>query len=387
MNILQIAEREMIRRRHGILVNLSLVICVFSIMAAVGTLRDATAERVRRVMAQMGNNLLFIPNEAVIDNYYTATEPQATMQQSRAEYLATACPVMSHHATHYVAKYQRRVPVRESEVILTGFYVITGGHRPTEPKRRRGFLDDPLPAGHVIFGYEAARRTGVKTGDSVMMGGRSFEVSRVLNEFGILDDQRVWARLEEVQAIFDSAGRIHGVDALGCMCAGPYFEEIKVEIARSVPDLRFVHAEVVARTRVNSREAVEGIGAIVMGIVAILGAVAIFTTTAGEIRERRREIGVLQAMGAGSGHIALLLTPKLLIVGIIGGAFGWGIGSVLAVRIGPGLSGGMEDIVFRVLYDQLPAFIFMGLIFALLAGGLAVWKACRMDPVDALREL
>ena len=142
-----------------------------------------------------------------------------------------------------------------------------------------------------------------------------------------------------------------------------------------------------ARTREKSRIAVEGVGAIVAVIVLILGAVAIFATTAGEIRERRNEIGILQAMGAGPGRIVLMLAPKLLLVGLVGGILGWGVGSALAVWIGPTLSGGMGDLVFRVLYGLLPMAAAIGVVFAALAGGLAVWRACRIDPVEALREL
>jgi len=338
-------------------------------------------------MAQMGNNLLFIPSEAAIDNYYTATEPQVTMPQERAEYLATSCPIMSEHATHYVAKYQRRVQANGADVILTGFHVISGGHRPGEPQRRRSFLDEPLGKGKVIFGHEAARRAGVKKGDTVELAGRSFTVAKVLDEFGVLDDQRVWARLDEVQTLFNAPGRIHGVDALGCLCAGAYFEGIKAEVAKATPDLRFIHSDVVARTRERSRVAVEGVGALVAAIVLILGAVAIFATTTGEIRERRNEIGIFQAMGAGPARIALMLAPKLLLVGLIGGALGWAIGSALAVWIGPALGGGMEELVFRVLYGLLPTAAVVGVAFAGLAGGLAIWRACRIDPVEALREL
>jgi putative ABC transport system permease protein len=387
MNFVQIAWREMIRRRRGVLVNLLLVLCVISILVSIETLRDATTERVRRVMAQMGNNLLFIPSEAAVDNYYTATEPQVTMPQERAEYLATACPVMSQHATHYVAKYQKRTQLNRTEIILTGFHVISGGHRPGEPQRRRSFLDDPLPAGEVIFGYEAAYRTGIKKGDSIELAGRSFKVARVLDEFGVLDDQRVWARLEEVQGLFNAQGRIHGVDALGCLCAGAYFEGIKAEVAKSAPDLRFLHSDVVARTREKSRVAVEGVGAIVALIVLILGAIAIFTTTAAEIRERRGELGILLAMGAGPGEVLLMLIPKLLLVGVLGGVLGWALGSASAVWIGPLFSDDLTELVFRVLYGRLPLASALGATFALLAGGLAVWRACRLDPVEALREL
>lgn len=387
MNVLSIARRELTRRRRGVLVNLLLVLCVMSILVAVWTLREATMQRVRRVMAQMGNNLLFVPQDASVANYYSAAGVQATMPQERARFLATECPVTSEHATHYVAKFQDRIEVNGGEVILTGFDVIAGGHRPGEPRRRRSFLDDPLPAGQVLFGHEAARRAGVSAGDAVTLAGGRFTVARVLPEFGVLDDARVWARLEEVQALYHAEGRIHGVDALGCFCGGPYLEQIRNETAERVPEVRMVHSEVIARTRINSRVAVEGVGAIVLGIVAVLGAVAVFATTAGEVRERRGEIGILQAMGAGRERVLLLLMPKLLIVGLVGGLAGWAAGSVLGVWVGPLFGDGLEDVKFRVLFDLAPVAAGIGTVFAALAGGAAAWRACRMDPADALREL
>ncbi len=386
MNTLSIALREMARRRRSIGTNLGIVLCVLSILVTVSTLREATMQRVRRVMAQMGNNLLFVPKDALIDNYYSARGIQAEMPEDRAVSLATRCPVMSSHATHYVAKFQQRVNVRGSEVIITGFHVIAGGHRPHEPKRRRSFLDDPLDPGHVIFGSEAARRTGGKSGDRIEIEGRRFTVKKVLPEFGVLDDTRVWARLEEIQGLFGKPDVIHGVDALGCMCAGPYFDGIKAEAARQVPELRLLHREVVARTRARSREAVEGVGAILLAVVAALGAVAVFATTAAEVRERRGEIGILLAMGAGRGRIFLLFLPKVLLVGVIGGILGWAFGTVLAVWAGPAVAG-LREVPIKMLPRLLPMATVIGGVFALLASCLAIWRAARLDPIDALREL
>jgi hypothetical protein len=300
-------------------VPLAVVASVISILAVVWTLRDATAERVRRVMAQMGNNLLFVPREASVDGYYGARGVQAEMPEERAEFLAGHCPVTSRHATHFVAKFQRRVEVNGAEVILTGFHVIRGGHRPGEPQRRRSFLDDPLESGRVTLGSEAARLAGAKQGDAVRIEGREFTVKCVLPEFGVLDDSRVWARLDDVQELFGKKGVIHGVDALGCLCSGPYFESIKAETARALPDLRMLHQAVVADTREKSRVAVEGVGAVVVAVSLLLGAVAILAMMSSEVRERRREIGVLLAMGAGGGRISALFLPKILLVGIAGG--------------------------------------------------------------------
>lgn len=387
MNPIQMSLREMGRRRRGLLLPLAIVVCVVSITVVVWTLRDATTQRVRRVTAQMGNNLLFVPKDASGDNYFAAVGAQAEMPEEKMAYLAERCPVTRQHATHYVAKFQKRFKVNGAEVILTGFHVLRGEHVPGEMKRRRSFLDDQLDPGFVILGSEAGRATGLKKGDAARIEDREFKVKYVLPEFGILDDSRVWARLEEVQEVYGKKGTIHGIDALGCLCSGPYFEQIRAEIAKQVPDLRMVHAQVIADVREKSRVAVEDVGAIVLAIVTILGAAAILTAAAAEVRERRGEIGVLLAMGAGGGKILLLFLPKILLVGVLGGALGWGLGSILAAWIGPALAGLGPDVPVLVFVDLLPWSAALGVVFSLVASSLAVWRAARLDPVEALREL
>ncbi len=387
MTPLGIALREMTRRRRGLLVPLAVVTCVAAIFTVIWTLRDATTQRVRRVMAQMGNNLLFVPREASTDNYYSARGVQAEMPAAKAEELCARCPVTSQHATHFVAKFQRRVTVGGAEVILTGFHVIHGGHRPKEPRRRRSFLDDPLESGLVIMGSEAARLAKLAKGDKFSAEGREFTVKYVLPEFGVLDDSRIWARLEEVQDLYGKSGVIHGVDALGCMCSGPYFESIKAETARAFPELRMLHRAVVADTRAKSRVAVEGVGGVIVLVVMVLGAVAILAMVGAEVRERRREIGVLLAMGAGGGRVALLFLPKLLLIGALGGALGWALGTVLAVYAGPAIGGLGPEIKIRVFSGLAPRTAVLGALFALVAGLPGLWRAVRLDPVDALREL
>ena len=129
------------------------------------------------------------------------------------------------------------------------------------------------------------------------------------------------------------------------------------------------------------------LGALVGLIAALLGAIAIWTAVTGELRERRSEIGVLSAMGAGGGRIFLLFLPKMALVGIVGGALGWGAGTALAVWAGPALAGLGPDVPVLVLIGLLPWAMVSGFLLALAAGGAAIWRAVRIDPVDALREL
>ena len=55
------------------------------------------------------------------------------------------------------------------------------------------------------------------------------------------------------------------------------------------------------------------------------------------VRERRQEIGILRALGYGSGRIGWLFLGKALGLGLVGAAIGFGIGTGAALTWGPAI--------------------------------------------------
>lgn len=389
MPVLLMALLELRRRSQGALLCLLLVVSAVATLTAVWTLRDATTQRVRRVTAQIGNNLIFLPAEADPGAYFAVIGDQPLLDDTLPDRLYQH-PVTGHHGTHYVARLQERVRIGSAEAILTGFRVVRGGHRPGEDtSRRRSFLDDHLPAGSVLVGSEIARRLGVSDGDLIEIQGQRFGIHRVIHELGDLDDLRIWGNLSEIQPVLGLTGYVHAVDALGCWGDGSYLPPIRqaVETDPSLDGLRLLHTDQIARTRIRTRIAVERVGALAALIVAVLAALGLFATTLFEVRTRRGEIGIMSALGAGAGRIALLFAPKALMIGLLGGLLGWGLGTGLAIRLGPALHTGLEGLVFRP-QSLLLGYCMLGAAgLTLLVQELAVWHGTWRDPVWALKEL
>jgi putative ABC transport system permease protein len=99
--------------------------------------------------------------------------------------------------------------------------------------------------------------------------------------------------------------------------------------------------------------------------------------------ERRREIGTLMALGAGSGVVLRLFLLKALVLGIAGGLAGYVIGTIIAVILGPRIAG-VPVLPMPVLL--LWAF---GISVAILlaASYFPARRAARLDPVSALQEV
>lgn len=139
---------------------------------------------------------------------------------------------------------------------------------------------------------------------------------------------------------------------------------------------------------------------VIDGIVLVLNAFAIIALLAAafgivntlymSVQERTREIGLMKAMGMGSGRIFSLFSLEAAFLGFLGSAIGAGIAILAGTGISGALSGGvLADLPGLTLIAFDPASIatiivlVMGIAF--LAGTLPAARAARKDPVDALR--
>jgi putative ABC transport system permease protein len=118
------------------------------------------------------------------------------------------------------------------------------------------------------------------------------------------------------------------------------------------------------------------------GISLVVGGIGILTLMSISVRERRREIGLLRALGAAKRQILVLFLSEAVVLALLGGLAGLTTGS-----------GGAWFIEFAI--PALPThtaweFVLLAEITAgligLAAGVLPALSAARLDPVEALRD-
>jgi putative ABC transport system permease protein len=133
-------------------------------------------------------------------------------------------------------------------------------------------------------------------------------------------------------------------------------------------------------------------------LLGIFGSLALAVSTLGIINtlvmailERRREIGVLKALGAADRDVKQLFFAEAGVMGLMGGIFGVGMGWVIgrAVTFGTNVYLRRQDLppahVFSVPLWLILGGIVFSVVVSLVAGLYPASRAARLNPVEALR--
>jgi putative ABC transport system permease protein len=236
---------------------------------------------------------------------------------------------------HLTATLQKTITWADQKVILTGM-----APEVIPPGRSSSQMTFSIEPGTVYVGFEPARDLGLHPGDIIEIENHPFTVVRSLPETGSRDDIRIYGHLKDIQNILDMKGRINEIKALQCMCVGDYDQldllpQLRAQLKDVLPGAKVILMQSIANARQEQRIMAERYFSyifplLLFAVMAWIGILAFLN-----VRERRHEIGIMRAIGYGSGKIALLFLGKAAVMGFAGAAVGFFLGTALSVKFGP----------------------------------------------------
>ncbi|MBN1345122.1 MAG: FtsX-like permease family protein [Phycisphaerae bacterium] len=380
MTTLHLIGKEILHRKLNFLLGVLGVVGAITLFVFFFTANEASRRETTRLMRDMGLNLRIIPKGTDRNRFWSAGFSDKTMPEEFVDRLASAKGL---NYAHMLAMLHKMITWRDREVILTG--LMPERSSPDKPKPAMTFKIDP---GTVYVGSQLAKAFDLKKGQTIEIRGKPFKIVRCLAESGSDDDIRIFGHIGDVQAALDLPGQINEIKALNCVCLATEQDPMTAlceQLERVLPEAEVIPIKAIFDAREKQRRMVERHLAFILPFVLVLSVVWIGLLAMINVRERRNEIGILRAIGHGSGKIAGLFMGKAVVVGVIGGAIGFVVGTGLALIYGPD--------IFRVtakaiqpMYPLLAWSVLGASAFAALASFIPTTMAVTQDPAVTLSQ-
>jgi putative ABC transport system permease protein len=248
----------------------------------------------------------------------------------------------------------------------------------------------------AVISQSLADKLGIGVGESFPLpttrGVVNLTVAGILPPRTTPGTEEVLVTLSQAQLLTNEAGKINTIDINVETGAG---EARRAEIQKAIEAAIGSNYHVGTLMSGTDMFAALQLGQAVMGLFGVLalfmGGFIIFNTFRTVVAERRRDIGMLRALGATRGTITGMILAEGLLQGIIGSTLGLGFGYLLGagllILVGP-ILGKFLNITLGapVVSPGLVAVcILLGVGVTVLAGLLPARSASRVTPLEALR--
>ena len=160
----------------------------------------------------------------------------------------------------------------------------------------------PAAGDELVAGSAAARRLGLRIGDTVALDGRDFRVTGVLRPTGSQDDELLVTELGAAQALLGKPGKVTLVQ-VAALCSDCPVEEIAVQLGDVLPGTKVTAMQQVTRNRMHALDTFRTFSYVIAAIIIAIEALVVFVTMMGSVNARTREIGIFRALGFRRSHV------------------------------------------------------------------------------------
>jgi putative ABC transport system permease protein len=351
----------------------------------------------RKITLKLGFDIRILPKDQNLADFHARDYAAKTMPEEYVTRLANSKIVTINHLLPCL---EQRVLWTEEErtIVLCG----VRGEVPISHQDPKKPLIEQVPPGTMVVGHELHRGLKLTKGQKVKLLGRELVVHHLHPPRGTRDDITIWINLAEAQTLLGKPGQINGILALECNCAdADRLGKVREEITAILPDTqveeirsqaltraearnraaaaRLEAAQRLRAERAESRQQFEGFAAILLPILLLGSIVWLGVLAFGNVRDRSSEIGILRAIGIGSGAIFMLFLARAALIGLLGAAAGYLAATILALVWADGEIAPLDPLLAGGVFLATP-------LVCMLASWMPALVAARQDPAVVLRE-
>jgi putative ABC transport system permease protein len=286
--------------------------------------------------------------------------------------------------------------------VVFGKQDFVTGVRTTHPwwKVQGAWPDDN--SDDILLGEHLAATLNRTSGQEIEIAGQPRRIAGILSTGGAEDDQLV-APLAMAQQILGKPGAVRRIyvsavtkpeddfarrdpkslspamyDRWYC---SPYAQSIAFQLQEAIPHSHAEQIRQVAQNEGTVLSRIQGLMLLITLAALLASALAVSASMATSVIERRSEVGLMKALGAGNPVVAVLFFAEATLLALLAGVVGFAGGALLARQLGRSIFAS-QITVQPVL---LPVILAIAVLVTFAGSAAAIRRAVKFDPVFALR--
>lgn len=404
--------RRQTRRKLLVATAVTLGAAVSTAMIGIGL---GIGDKISRELRSYGANLVVTPEE---DRLEVSIGSVDLTPSASSTYLdeASLPKIKGTFWANNIVAFTPELPVNiklgNQEVTLLGTYFrkrlrhgteeFTTGARTTFPWWKVNGAWPQDDSEDVLVGEKLAERLAVRAESTIAFGGKAHRVSGIVST-GDAEDGQIIAPLRLAQAVAARPGVVRKIfvsamtkpednfarrnpDAMSpadrdrWYCS-PYPESIAYQLQEAIPHSRADQIRRIAQNEGLVLSRIEGLMLLITLAALLTSALAVSAAMATAMFERRAEVALMKALGAGQFALTSIFIVESVLLALVGGLVGFACGALLANQFGYTIFGS-ELPVEPVL---LPVILAISIAVSVGGSAAAILRAVKYDPVLALR--
>ncbi len=386
--------------------------------AAVSTAMIAIAidigDKISHELRSYGANLIVSPADDSVDVQIGSVnlKPAGGVTLSEADLPKIKGIFWRNNITGFTPELAVNVKVGGTDATLVGTYfakTLTFGKQEFTTGARKTFpwwkVTGSWPADNsdqVLVGEKIAAEHVVQPGSRIQINDTGYPVAGIVSTGGV-EDSQIISPLGLAQAISRQPGSVGTIfvsavtkpeDAFArrnpdsltpadrdrWYCS-PYPQSIAYQLQEVIPHSHAEQIRQVAQNEGNVLSRIEGLMLLMTLAARFTSGLAVSAAMATAMFERRQEIGLMKALGAGQVALSAIFVTESAMLACAGGLVGFAGGSLLARKLGQAIFGS----AIAVEPVLLPLILGLAVLVTFAGSAAAIRRAVKYDPVHALR--
>lgn len=406
MKLSTLVWRELAARPTTLITASLAIVLSVAALVAIRHITTFSESAVAGQLEQLGANILVLPKESTLQDYYSADLTGRTLPES---YVSTVLLENLPGVERLSPRLCVTTMVASRAITLTGILPqsefkassawqsvgMFGKEAKSCGRAKCGTnqLDDSpdtlstqraiaeLGENEIVIGSDVAEVAELSAGRCLDLYGELFQVVAVLPPAGTVDDSRIYAHLHTVQRLTAAGEVVNAIEVIGC--CDDAATDLVPKLSALLPDAKVVTISQIVATQVGVNRLLRQISILVFAVLVVMGGATVAGTISANVRERRREVGTLMAIGATPRLVTWVFLLKALWLGTTGALAGTLLGVVSAVVLG-GLWAGLT-------ITPLPGLVALAIVSAIAVTACAAYwparSAAKLDPCICFQEV